>query len=82
METINTGSPSESLDIPGLNLLPEKWMGWVLLLIALSPYITRGYYALANGGGLKGVMSAIWIGTNTPKTTTVTTIAETKNENT
>ena len=31
------------------------------------PYITRAYHALKNGGGIKGVWSAIWNGTNTPK---------------
>lgn len=38
-------------EIPGLNLLPEKWRGYALLAIALSPYLTRAYHALATGGG-------------------------------
>jgi hypothetical protein len=36
--------------------------------IALAlPFIGRAFYALKNGGGLKGVWSAIWSGTNTAK---------------
>lgn len=62
MNTNTTG-----LDIPGLDLLPHSWQGPVLILAALSPYLGRAYHALANGGGLKGVVSAIWLGTNTPK---------------
>ena len=54
-------------EIPGLNLLPEKYRIWVLLAIAASPYLTRGYHALATGGGVRGIVSAIWLGTNTPK---------------
>lgn len=54
-------------DIPGLNYIPERWRGWVLLFIALSPYLTRAYHALATGGGLRGVLSAIWLGTNSPR---------------
>ena len=54
-------------EIPGINLLPEKWRPYALALIALSPYLTRALYALRNGGGLKGVLTSIWLGTNTPK---------------
>ena len=60
--TLNLGP-----DIPGLDLLPHSWQGPVLILAVLSPYITRAYHALSMGGGIKGVMSAIWLGTNTPK---------------
>jgi len=54
-------------DIPGINLLPEKWRGPVTLAVLLSPYITRAYHAIATGGGLRGIINAIWFGTNTPK---------------
>jgi hypothetical protein len=54
-------------DIPLVNAVPEKYRGWVLLLLLASPYITRAFHALASGGGLRGVMAAIWLGTNTPK---------------
>jgi hypothetical protein len=56
-------------NIPGLNLIPEKYRGTVLLLLALSPYVTRAYYAIINGGGLRGIISSIWLGTNTPQPT-------------
>ena len=36
--------------------------------IALAlPFIGRAFYALKNGGGLKGMFMAVWNGTNTPK---------------
>lgn len=48
-------------------LVPEKHRGWVLFLLAVSPYITRALHSLTSGGGIKGALSAIWLGTNTPK---------------
>ncbi len=62
---MNTNLPP-SLQIPGLDLLPVSWQGPLLIIIVLSPYVTRAYHALTNGGGAKGVMSAIWFGTNVP----------------
>jgi hypothetical protein len=50
-----------------INLVPEKYRTYALLALAVSPYITRGIHAIASGGGIKGVFSAIWLGTNTPK---------------
>ena len=54
------------MDLPGLDHLPERWRGPVLLAVLLSPYLTRAYHALATGGGLRGIVAAIWWGTNTP----------------
>jgi hypothetical protein len=48
-------------------LVPEKHRGWILFLLAVSPYITRALHSLTAGGGIKGALSAIWLGTNTPK---------------
>ena len=60
--------PQSILDqIPIVNWLPEKWRLWVIIIALASPYLTRAYYAVANGGGLKGIARAIWLGTNTPK---------------
>ena len=64
-------------DIPGLNFLPEKYRAWVLFAIATSPYITRAYHSITQGGGFKSILSAIWLGTNTPKGTVI--ITETDN---
>lgn len=50
-----------------INIIPEKWRGTVLVLIAISPFITRAYHAVVTGGGLRSIISAIWFGTNTPK---------------
>jgi hypothetical protein len=69
MNDTNVVTNLGTLDIPGLNLLPEKWRGWALVIVALSPFIGRAYYALRAGGGIKGVVSAIWVGTNTSKPT-------------
>lgn len=65
---MNTNSVP-GLDIPGLDLLPHSWQGPILIIGVLSPYITRAYHAFASGGGIKGVLSAIWLGTNSPKQT-------------
>jgi hypothetical protein len=54
-------------DIPIINALPEKYRGWALVILLASPYITRAFYAVANGGGFVGIARAIWLGTNTPK---------------
>jgi hypothetical protein len=54
-------------EIPGLNLLPEKIRGPIAFVLLISPYITRAYHAIVNGGGLRGVINAIWFGTNVPK---------------
>lgn len=50
-----------------LNIIPPKWHATVLLLLALSPYLGRAYHAVTNGGGIRGIWSSIWFGTNTPK---------------
>lgn len=50
-----------------INIIPEKWRGTALVLVAASPYLTRAFHALTTGGGLKGIINAIWFGTNTPK---------------
>lgn len=57
-------NPTPSTD--WLGLIPEKYHGLILFLLAVSPYVTRGLHALMNGRGLKGLLSAIWLGTNTP----------------
>jgi hypothetical protein len=49
-----------------INIVPEKHRSTVLLLVALSPFLTRAYHSLRSGGGIRGVVSAIWFGTNTP----------------
>lgn len=50
-----------------LAFIPEKYRGFIALLIATSPYISRAIYSVRNGGGLKGIIRAIWLGTNVPK---------------
>lgn len=59
--------PAFGDDIPGLNVLPVKLRGWFLAALALAPFIGRAYQAVVNGGGLKGIFSALFLGTNTPK---------------
>jgi hypothetical protein len=55
------------MDIPIINALPEKYRGWALVILLASPYVTRAFYALANGGGFVSIVRSIWCGTNTPK---------------
>lgn len=49
-----------------LPFVPEPYRPKVMLALMISPYLTRAYYALRNGGGLRGVGRSIWFGTNTP----------------
>lgn len=51
-----------------LGLIPAKYHATVLLLALASPYLTRAWHALSTGGGVRGIINAIWFGTNTPKT--------------
>ena len=53
--------------IPFLDVIPEPWRSRLILLVAVSPIISRAYYRLINGGGIRGMVRAIWIGDNTPK---------------
>jgi hypothetical protein len=52
------------------DLIPEKYRGYALFALAVSPYLTRAYHALANGGGIRGVFRSIWFGTNVDKNLT------------
>jgi hypothetical protein len=54
-------------DIPVINMLPEKYRGWAILLVAVFPYLTRAFYAIVQGGGIVGIFRAIFWGSNTPK---------------
>jgi hypothetical protein len=65
--------------IPGVNLLPPRWQGYAVIILAAAPYITRAWHSLSGDGfvaaiqklgsmgGVKGILSAIFLGTNTPK---------------
>ena len=50
-----------------LPFLPTQYRAKALALLAISPYLTRAFYALQKGGGLRGILSSIWLGTNMPK---------------
>jgi hypothetical protein len=54
------------MDSSLIDLIPEKYRTYLLLIVAVSPYITRALHAVMNGRGIKGIFSAIWLGTNTP----------------
>lgn len=62
---------------PIIHLIPEKWRGTAAFLVAVSPLLTRAYHSVVNGGGMRGAISAIWLGTNTPNTPK----SDTQNEN-
>jgi hypothetical protein len=55
-----------------LPFVPERYRAKVMLALMLSPYVTRAYHSLRNGGGLRGVARAIWFGTNVPKELNIT----------
>lgn len=54
------------IDIPGLNVLPPALQKWVLIFVVLSPFIGRAWHSLRTGGGIRGIINAIWFGTNAP----------------
>lgn len=58
--------PATGIDIPGLNLLPPWLQKYVLILVVLSPFLGRAWHSLRTGGGIRGIVNAIWFGTNTP----------------
>lgn len=47
-----------------LQIIPAKYAPW----LALLPLVGRSYHALKNGGGLRGMWQAIWLGKTTPET--------------
>lgn len=51
------------------DLIPWIPQGWKLPIAIISislPYLTRAYYAIKSGGGIRGIWHAIWFGTNQP----------------
>ena len=56
-------------EIPGLNLIPEKYRALVMLLVLWGPLFTRAIYRISQGGGLRSILAAFWLGTNTPAKT-------------
>ena len=58
-----------------LSFIPEKYRAAVVAIVTLSPLITRAIYSLSQGGGIKGIFTAIWLGTNQPKPTPPTDTA-------
>lgn len=64
-----------------IQYIPEKYRNYVLLLILASPYVTRAVHSLINGGGIKGIFSAIWLGTNTPNQGSANPGQATKDQN-
>ena len=52
-----------------LSFIPEKYRSVVVVAVMASPYLTRAVYSIMNGGGIRGIIRAIWLGTNTPKNT-------------
>lgn len=59
-----------------LNFVPAQYHNLVLFLLAISPIIGRAIQALRKGGGIKGVCSSIWLGTNTPVTTSAKPVSD------
>lgn len=49
------------------NSVPHEYKLFLSIAVLASPYVTRAVLALMHGRGIRGVLSAIWLGTNTPK---------------
>lgn len=52
---------------PIIDHIPARWREPILIFILISPYLTRAYHAISTGGGIRGMLSAVWFGTNQPK---------------
>lgn len=50
-----------------IDLIPPSWRTPIMIGVLIIPYLTRAYYAIKQGGGLKGIWRAIMFGTNQPK---------------
>lgn len=48
-------------------VVPQKYQAWLLLAYVLSTQAGRAMRALADGRGIKGTISAVWLGTNAPR---------------
>lgn len=46
--------------------VPAQYAGYTSLALIALMWLGRGLKALMNGGGIKGLFSSIWFGTNTP----------------
>lgn len=46
--------------------IPAEYQWWVAFALLVIPYLTRAYYAVVRGGGIRGIYHSILFGTNTP----------------
>lgn len=60
---------ANSLGIPSvvLDIVPAKWLAYLVLLVWLAPYALRAYHAYQLGGSTKQIAAAVALGTNIPK---------------
>lgn len=52
---------------PLISVVPEKWRTTLALAIPVSMVLGRVIQAIRTQGGLKAILSSIWLGTNGPK---------------
>lgn len=50
-------------------IIPAKYVTYITLFWLASQNLGRVIQSIRNGGGLKAILSGLWLGTNTPKTT-------------
>ena len=48
-------------------IVPAKYVTYATAAYVASQAAGRIYHAIVQGGGLRGIISALWFGTNTPK---------------
>lgn len=48
------------------NAVPPQYRPWLIVAALAFPYLTRSLHALATGRGIKGAISGVFFGTNTP----------------
>jgi hypothetical protein len=54
--------------VNGLNgIIDPKYVTWATVAYLASQALGRIYLAIVNGGGLKSIFSAVWLGSNKPK---------------
>lgn len=52
---------------PIINLIPAKWHTTAALILPITMVMGRVYHTITTGGGLRGIVNAVWFGTNAPK---------------
>jgi hypothetical protein len=65
---VSASDVANSLGVPQtvLDVVPVKYLPWVIVFIWLLPYVLRAYHAYQLGGSTAQITKAVLMGTNVP----------------